>query len=212
MTEKNNDEKLRLAKKVELLAPAGDMERLKYAIIYGADAVYFGSEEFSLRAKAQNFNTNNIREALDFCHERGKKAYMTVNIYAHNDDISGLYEYIKELKKFDIDTFIVFFNRWRVIGGSTSILGLPNSNLYTEADGRSWQSFERGYIISSKHTGTWDIVDGFYKYWSAQGGSLGRLGKPTSARTIEPNGVRWQTFERGKAVWSIKDGWKILQN
>lgn len=104
------------------------------------------------------------------------------------------------------------FNRWRVIGGSTSILGLPNSNLYTEADGRSWQSFEHGYIISSKHTGTWDIVDGFYKYWSAQGGSLGRLGKPTSARTIESNGVRWQTFERGKAVWSIKDGWKILQN
>ena len=107
MTAKTNDEKLRLAEKVELLAPAGDMERLKYAIMYGADAVYFGSEEFSLRAKAQNFNTNNIREALDFCHERGKKAYMTVNIYAHNDDISRLYEYIEELKKFDIDAFIV---------------------------------------------------------------------------------------------------------
>lgn len=101
------------------------------------------------------------------------------------------------------------FSRWRAIGGSSSELGLPVGNSYTETDGRSWQQFENGYIISSPSTGTWEVLGGFYKHWSSHGGSAGRLGKPISRRVIENNGIRWQSFERGKAIWSPTTGWSI---
>lgn len=93
--------------KIELLAPAGDLEKLKTAIIYGADAVYFGGELFSLRAGAGNLSIDEIREAMDFVHEHDAKGYMTLNIYPHNDDISVLRDYIGKLKGIDIDAFIV---------------------------------------------------------------------------------------------------------
>lgn len=103
-------------------------------------------------------------------------------------------------------------NKWRSLGGSTGELGVPISNEYSEKDGRSWQRFDNGYIISSESTGTWDIVGGFYKYWVSQGGSLGKLGKPTSSRVIKNDNTRWQTFERGKAIWSPTSGWRIEYN
>lgn len=93
--------------KLELLAPAGDLEKLKTAIIYGADAVYFGGELFSLRAGAGNLTIDEIVEAMDFVHEHNAKGYMTLNIYPHNDDISVLRDYIDKLKGIDIDAFIV---------------------------------------------------------------------------------------------------------
>ena len=93
--------------KIELLAPAGDLEKLKTAIIYGADAVYFGGELFSLRAGAGNLSIDEIREAMDFVHEHNAKGYMTINIYPHNDDILLLRDYISKLKGLDIDAFIV---------------------------------------------------------------------------------------------------------
>ena len=77
-------------KKMELLAPAGDLEKLKIAIDYGADAVYFGGEDFGLRAGAGNLTAEEIREGAAYAHARGKKIYMTVNIFAHNDDIRRL--------------------------------------------------------------------------------------------------------------------------
>ncbi|MDD5823657.1 MAG: U32 family peptidase [Firmicutes bacterium] len=92
---------------IELLAPAGDLEKLKTAIIYGADAVYFGGEMFSLRAGAGNLSIAEIREAMDFIHERGKKGYLTINIYPHNDDIPLLKDYIAKLVDIPIDAFIV---------------------------------------------------------------------------------------------------------
>jgi putative protease len=94
-------------KNVELLAPAGDMEKLKTAIKYGADAVYFGGEMFSLRAGAGNLSIDEIREAMDFIHEHGAKGYMTINIYAHNDDIRPLRDYIGRLKDIPVDAFLV---------------------------------------------------------------------------------------------------------
>lgn len=93
--------------KIELLAPAGDLEKLKTAIIYGADAVYFGGELFSLRAGAGNLTIDEIREAMDFVHENNRKGYMTINIYPHNDDISLLKDYISKLVDIPIDAFIV---------------------------------------------------------------------------------------------------------
>ncbi|MGN0710735.1 MAG: U32 family peptidase [Anaerovoracaceae bacterium] len=94
-------------KKIELLAPAGDLEKLKIAIDYGADAVYFGGEMFSLRSGAGNLNIDEIRKGVEYAHERGKKAYLTVNIYAHNEDIKPFEEYLNKIKDIDIDAFIV---------------------------------------------------------------------------------------------------------
>lgn len=94
-------------KKIELLAPAGDMEKLKTAIIYGADAVYFGGELFSLRAGAGNLSVEEIREAMDFIHEHNAKGYMTINIYPHNDDIPPLKAYLEKIKDIPIDAFLV---------------------------------------------------------------------------------------------------------
>ena len=86
-------------KKVELLAPAGDLEKLKIAIIYGADAVYFGGSDFSLRAGATGFTFEEMEEGIHFVHDNKKKCYLTLNIYAHNEDIEPLREYLKELSK-----------------------------------------------------------------------------------------------------------------
>ena len=86
-------------KKVELLAPAGDFEKLKIAIEYGADAVYFCGEMFSLRAGAGNLTVDEIREGVEYAHARGRKAYLTVNIFAHNEDIQPLAEYLEKIKK-----------------------------------------------------------------------------------------------------------------
>lgn len=93
--------------KVELLAPAGNLEKLKVAIIYGADAVYIGGEAFSLRAMADNFDRDKMVEALKFAHERGKKVYVTVNIFAHNSDLDSLPEYIKQLDEIGVDAVLV---------------------------------------------------------------------------------------------------------
>ncbi|MBO4725303.1 MAG: U32 family peptidase, partial [Firmicutes bacterium] len=94
-------------KKVELLAPAGDLEKFKIACIYGADAVYFGGEMFSLRSGAGNLTVDEIKEAVAFAHERGVKAHMTMNIFAHNEDILPLKEYLMTIKNIPIDAFIV---------------------------------------------------------------------------------------------------------
>ena len=93
--------------RLELLAPAGDMEKLRTAILYGADAVYFGGQIGSLRAGAGNLSVPEIREAMDFIHEHGCRGYMTLNIYAHNDDIPVLRDYISKIKDIPIDAFLV---------------------------------------------------------------------------------------------------------
>lgn len=92
---------------MELLAPAGDLEKLKIAIDYGADAVYFGGEAFGLRAGAGNFTKEEIREGAEYAHERGKKIYMTVNIFAHNEDIRLLPDFLRGIADLEIDAFLV---------------------------------------------------------------------------------------------------------
>lgn len=91
----------------ELLAPAGDLEKLKIAVIYGADAVYFGGEMFSLRAGAGNLTIEEMKEGIAFAHERGKRCYLTLNIFAHNEDIAPLTEYLNRIKSLELDAFIV---------------------------------------------------------------------------------------------------------
>ncbi len=94
-------------KKIELLAPAGDFERLVTAIHFGADAVYFAGKKFGLRAFASNFDEEEIIKAIKYAHERNVKVYITVNILAHNEDFVGLIDYLKFLDKEGADGVIV---------------------------------------------------------------------------------------------------------
>ncbi len=93
--------------KIELLAPAGDFNKLKTAFYYGADAVYIGGKELGLRANAGNFTDEELKEAVSYAHERGKKIYITVNILARNSDIDKAAEYFKFLEKINVDGAII---------------------------------------------------------------------------------------------------------
>ncbi len=94
-------------KKIELLAPAGDLEKLKMAIVYGADAVYLGGEAFGLRRSSKNFSLEDIKKGVSFAHDRGKKVYVTLNIIPHPKDLEGLEEYVRDLYDIGIDAVIV---------------------------------------------------------------------------------------------------------
>lgn len=92
---------------IELLAPAGNMEKLKTAFYFGADACYFAGKQYGLRAFSDNFDLNELEESVKFCHSKGKKAYITLNILAHNGDFEGLADYLKFLEKIKVDAVIV---------------------------------------------------------------------------------------------------------
>ncbi|MGP3777673.1 peptidase U32 family protein [Halanaerobium saccharolyticum] len=93
--------------KVELLAPAGSLEKLKTAILFGADAVYCGGLNFGLRAGADNFTVEELEEGIEFAHQRNKKVYMTLNMIPHNKELAQLPEYIDQIKKLNLDALII---------------------------------------------------------------------------------------------------------
>lgn len=92
--------------KPELLAPAGNLEKAKIALLYGADAVYIGGKSFSLRARASNFELEDIKNLVDFAHNLHKKVYVTMNIVPHDDDLLGLEEYLQKMEEFKVDAII----------------------------------------------------------------------------------------------------------
>ena len=94
-------------RELELLIPAGSLDVLKTAVIYGEDAVYIGVEAFGLRAKAKNFTKEDMKEGIAFAHERGVKVYVTANILAHNEDLPGVEEYFEEMKEVRPDALII---------------------------------------------------------------------------------------------------------
>ena len=96
-------------RKIELLSPAGDLERLKVTLLYGADAVYIGGEQYSLRANANNFSIEEIREGCSFAHQLGKKVHLTLNIVFHNEDMDGVWEYISKYSCFKYWSFIISY-------------------------------------------------------------------------------------------------------
>lgn len=93
--------------KIELLSPAGDIEKLKTAFYFGADAVYMAGKKFGLRAFSSNFDENELKESIEYAHSLGKKCYITLNILAHNGDFNGLEEYVKYLDEIKADAVIV---------------------------------------------------------------------------------------------------------
>ena len=94
-------------RKPELLMPAGGMETLKVAVNYGADAVYMGGSSFGLRAKADNFTLEEMKQAVEYAHAHNVKVYVTVNIFAHNEDVEGLKRYFGEIKDIGIDAVLI---------------------------------------------------------------------------------------------------------
>ena len=94
-------------KKVELLAPAGNMEKMKMAILYGADAVYLAGKGFGLRAYGGNFTNEELQEAVTFAHDRNRKVYVTVNIIPRNEDLNGLGEYLQFLESIHVDAALI---------------------------------------------------------------------------------------------------------
>lgn len=95
-----------MMKKIELLAPAGNLEKAKIALLYGADAVYIGGKAFSLRARASNFSLEDIQELTSFAHKLTKKVYVTMNIVPHDDDLPSLDEYLVKMAEFQVDAII----------------------------------------------------------------------------------------------------------
>ena len=93
-------------RKIELLAPAGDLERLKYAVMYGADAVFIGGKNFSLRSIASNFTLEDIKEGCDFAHKHHAKVHVTCNIVMHESDTNNIKEYLLDLEKCGVDAII----------------------------------------------------------------------------------------------------------
>lgn len=125
-------------KKPELLAPAGNLEKLKFAIHYGADAVYLAGKAYGLRAGAGNFSLEEMEEGVRFVHERGKKAYVTLNIIPHNGDLKGLDQYIKDIDRMGVDAVIV---------ADPGVITLVKENapnlsiaLSTQANNTNWRS------------------------------------------------------------------------
>ena len=96
-----------MQERIELLSPAGDLERLKIACLYGADAIYIGGQNYSLRANALNFSLDDIKEAVLFAHNLNKRVYVTVNIVFHDKDLAGVKEYLKNLDSIGVDAIIV---------------------------------------------------------------------------------------------------------
>ncbi len=98
---------IKMKNRPELLSPASDLSVLKTAIRYGADAVYIGGEQYGLRAKAKNFSDEDMKEGIDYAHDRGKKVYITANITAHDRDMDGVRDYFERLKDIGPDALII---------------------------------------------------------------------------------------------------------
>ena len=122
----------------EILAPAGNLEKLKFAVIYGADAVYLGGKMFGLRAGAGNFTMEELSEGVEFAHLHGVKVYVTVNIFAHNEDLVGLPEYLKALQEKKVDALICADPG--IISIAQEVVPDMELHLSTQANNTNWAS------------------------------------------------------------------------
>ncbi|MDP8200917.1 MAG: U32 family peptidase [Candidatus Tenebribacter burtonii] len=133
---------------MELLVPAGNLNKLEYAVYYGADAVYAAGNNFGLRAKSTNFSEIHLKEAVDFCHKYDRKIYITVNIFAHNSDIEQLPEYLIFLQKIGVDALIIsdpgVFSLAKEFAPDVDI------HISTQANVTSWRAVDFWYKLGAK--------------------------------------------------------------
>lgn len=147
----------------EILSPAGDLERLKWALIYGADAVYIGGYNYSLRANANNFSIDDIKEAVTFAHNLNKKVYVTVNILFHNEDLNGLDEYLTTLSKLGVDAFIV--SDMSVIKRINKLKLKPEIHISTQESSTNkyafkfWENLNATRVVLGRECSKEDIID-----------------------------------------------------
>ena len=141
-------------KKPELLAPAGSLEKLKKAFDYGADAVYIGGEEFSLRAAADNFTVEEIREGAAFAHARGGRVYLTANVIPHNRDIDDYADYLRLVKDTGIDAVILsdlgMFAVTREIAPELEIHISTQANNVNYKSARMWRELGARRVILAR--------------------------------------------------------------
>ncbi len=147
--------------KPELLAPAGNFEKLKIALVYGADAVYMAGKSFGLRAFGDNFNDIELEQGINFAHNLGKKAYITVNIFPHNDDLIGLPAYITRLAAIGADAIIVsdlgVFRIARQVAPSLPIHISTQANSTNWSTVQSWQELGASRVVLARELSLPDI-------------------------------------------------------
>ncbi|MFT8313534.1 MAG: U32 family peptidase [Clostridium sp.] len=124
--------------KPEILAPAGNLEKLIAAINFGADAVYLGGSKLNLRAFADNFTTDELKEGIEFAHSRNKRVYVTLNVFPHNEDLEGLEDYLKELYDLKVDAIIV--SDPGIIMTAREVVPNLELHLSTQANNVNWKS------------------------------------------------------------------------
>ncbi len=129
--------------KPELLAPAGNLEKLMTAINFGADAVYLGGSRLNLRAFADNFSDKDLEDGLKYAHARGKKVYVTVNVFPHNDDLTGIEDYLRGLQVMGVDALIV--SDPGIISIARETVPELELHLSTQANTVNWKTAEFWY-------------------------------------------------------------------
>ena len=132
----------------ELLVPAGSLETLKVAVVYGADAVYIGGEAFGLRAKAKNFTLEEIAEGIAFAHEHHTKVYVTANIFAHNEDLPGIREYFTKLRDIQPDALII--SDPGVFSAAKEICPQIEVHISTQANNTNYETFLFWHRLGAK--------------------------------------------------------------
>lgn len=145
----------------ELLAPAGDFEKLKFAFLYGADAVYAGGRDFGLRANAKNFSLEELNEATKYAHSLGKKFYVTVNIVFHDDNIDGLDDYLKYLAEIKVDGIIasdiVVIKRVKELNLDINICLSTQASLLNSRTVKFWKSLGVTRVVLAREASREDI-------------------------------------------------------
>ena len=143
-----------IRKKPELLAPAGNMEKMKMALLYGADAVYLGGKAYGLRAFGGNFSREELKEAMEFAHGLGKKVYVTVNIFPHNRDLAALPDYLRYLQEIGADALLVadlgIFTMCREIVPEMELHISTQANNTNWATVRAWQALGAKRVVLAR--------------------------------------------------------------
>ncbi|MEE3381155.1 MAG: U32 family peptidase [Succiniclasticum sp.] len=149
--------------KPELLAPAGSMEKLKMALLYGADAVYLGGKAFGLRAFASNFTQEELQEAVRLAHSLGRKVYVTVNIFAHNGDLEALPDYLKSLQECGVDALLISdLGVWSVARRAVPDMPLhvsTQANTTNWAAVRAWEGLGASRVVLARELSLQEIAE-----------------------------------------------------
>ncbi len=151
-----------MLKKPELLAPAGTMEKMKMALLYGADAVYLGGKAFGLRASGGNFSREELAEAVRFAHGMDKKIYVTVNIFPHNADLEGLPDYLRYLARIHVDAVLVsdlgIFSMAREIVPELELHVSTQANTTNWRAVNAWQNLGAARVVLAREMSLQEII------------------------------------------------------